>query len=156
MFWYRYIYPKNLTLFDNEKLVAPEISLGGNFSYDQKGQFYSTTTIYGYIKKDDVSNSYKSLMAILNSKLLWWYLVNTGTVLANGYFRFKPSYLNSFPMPNISFEKDCILEKLVNQILDLKRNNSELLVKNLETQIDEIVFDMYQLTEEEKNIINNI
>lgn len=95
-------------------------------------------------------------MAILNSKLLWWYLVNTGTVLANGYFRFKPNYLNPFPMPNISSEKDYILEKLVNQILDLKENNSELSIKNLEDQINEIVFDMYQLTEEEKTIINNL
>jgi len=34
------IYPKNLTLFDKEKLVAPEISLGGNFSYDENGQFF--------------------------------------------------------------------------------------------------------------------
>ena len=49
-FWFRYIYPKNLILFANEKLVAPEISLGGNFAYDEKGNFYSTTKIYGYIK----------------------------------------------------------------------------------------------------------
>ena len=155
-FWYRYIYPKNLTLFDNEKLVAPEISLGGNFSYDEKGQYYSTTTIYGYIKKEEISESYKSLMAILNSKLLWWYLVNTGTVLANGYFRFKPNYLKPFPMPNIPPEKDCLLETLVNQILDLKQNKPELSVKNLEEQIDEIIFEMYHLTEDEKTTINNI
>lgn len=50
-FWFRYIYPKNLVLFDNEKLVAPEISLGGNFAYDKTGEFYSTTKIYGYIKR---------------------------------------------------------------------------------------------------------
>ena len=46
-FWFKYIYPKNLVLFDNEKLVAPEISLGGNFAYDEHGEFYSTTKIYG-------------------------------------------------------------------------------------------------------------
>lgn len=50
-FWYRYIYPKNLTLFDHEKIVAPDISYGGNFAYDENGRFYQTTTIYGYIKK---------------------------------------------------------------------------------------------------------
>lgn len=155
-FWYRYIYPKNLTLFANEKLVAPEISLGGNFSYDLNGQYYSTTTIYGYIKKEEISDSYKSLMAILNSKLLWWYLVNTGTVLANGYFRFKPNYLKPFPMPNISPEKDYLLETLVNQILDLKQNKPELSTKNLEEQIDEIIFEMYHLTEDEKVIIKKI
>jgi len=37
IYWYRYIYPKNLTLFQSPKLVAPEISLGGNFSYDGNG-----------------------------------------------------------------------------------------------------------------------
>ena len=155
-FWYRYIYPKNLTLFDNEKLVAPEISLGGNFSYDQKGQYYSTTTIYGYIKNENVLESYKSLMAILNSKLLWWYLVNTGTVLANGYFRFKPNYLKTFPMPNITPEKDYLLETLVNQILDLKQNKPELSTKKLEEQIDEIIFEMYHLTEDDKTIIKSV
>ena len=24
-YWYRYIYPKNLNLFDNEKIITPEI-----------------------------------------------------------------------------------------------------------------------------------
>ena len=39
-FWYRYIYPKNLTLFDQIKIVAPEISLGGNFTIDSDGRYY--------------------------------------------------------------------------------------------------------------------
>ncbi|MBR0176692.1 MAG: hypothetical protein IJQ11_04630, partial [Bacteroidales bacterium] len=66
-----------------QKLVAPEISMKGNFSYDEKGQFYSTTTIYGYIKNKDCKISNETLMAILNSQLCWWFLVHTGTVLAN-------------------------------------------------------------------------
>jgi hypothetical protein len=68
-FWYRYIYPKNLLLFDNQKIVAPEISRGGNFAIDQKGEFYSTTTIYGYIKKQEVKENYKSLLAISTDAL---------------------------------------------------------------------------------------
>ncbi len=71
-YWFRYIYPKNLVLFANEKLVAPDISMGGNFAYDTKGEYYSTTTIYGYLKKEEVKDSYKVLMAILNSRLCWW------------------------------------------------------------------------------------
>ena len=55
-------------------------------------------------------------MAILNSQLFWWYLVNTGTVLANGYFRYKPNYLKSFPLPpKISNQKAKILETLVDR-----------------------------------------
>ena len=152
-YWYRYIYPKNLNLFSNEKLVAPEISLGGNFSYDQKGEFYSTTTIYGYIKKNEISESYKSLMAICNSKLFWWYLVNTGTVLANNYFRFKPNYIKPFPLPLIPPDIDLLLQNLTDKILAAKESPVKENISMLESEIDNIVFDLYGLTVEEINII---
>lgn len=45
---------------------------------------------------------------------------------------------------------------LVNQILDLKKNKSGISVKSLEEQIDEIIFDLYNLTEEERELINTI
>ena len=152
-FWYKYIYPKNLTLFDSEKLVAPEISLGGNFSYDQNGEFYSTTTIYGYIKSENIDETYFTLMAIMNSRLLWWFLINTGTVLANGYFRFKPNYLNPFPIPFISKENIQKIDSLVHAILFSKhKNDIENIRKNCD-KIDEIIFKLYSLSDEERKII---
>lgn len=102
IFWYRYIYPKSLTCFNQEKLVAPEISIGGNFVYDINGEFYHTTTVYGYIIKDNSEFNYCAMLNIMNSQILWWYLKHTGTVLANGYFRYKPTYLKDFPLPLIN------------------------------------------------------
>ena len=118
--WLQIIYPKNLTLFGKEKLVAPEISYGGNFSYDLNGQYYSTTTIYGYIKKEDISISYETLLAIMNSRLCWWFLKNTGTVLANGYYRYKPAYLKPMPIPNVSIETDSAIRTMIKNLLVLK------------------------------------
>lgn len=155
-FWYRYIYPKNLTLFTHEKLVAPEISMGGNFSYDKNGRFYSSTTIYGYIKKKDVKDSYKSLLAILNSQLFWWYLVNTGTVLTNGYFRFKTNYILPFPMPVISNETILFLEKSVDKILETKAKDKNANIKEFEETINEIVYSLYNLTSEEIELIQKV
>jgi adenine-specific DNA-methyltransferase len=154
IFWYKYIYPKNLTLFRNEKLVAPEISLGGNFSYDQKGDFYSTTTIYGYIKKKEVLESYKTLMAILNSQLFWWYLVNTGTVLANGYFRYKPNYIKPFPLPIIPQKSGKLLDRIVDDISEIKLNDPSSDTTKLEEEINDIVFELYDITVEEKELIS--
>ncbi|WP_090347009.1 type IIG restriction enzyme/methyltransferase [Elizabethkingia miricola] len=154
-FWYRYIYPKNLTLFDQVKLVAPEISLGGNFSYDVNGHFYSTTTVYGYIKKKTISESYLTLLAFMNSKLLWWYLVNTGTVLTNGYFRFKPNYLFAFPIPEISFVINSEIEKLTNEIILLKNANNEKEFDVLNTKLNNIIYSLYNLDELEVQFINN-
>lgn len=145
-FWYRYIYPKNLYLFDNQKIVSPEISIKGNYSFDKNGQFYSTTTIYGYIKKSSIQESYMSLIALLNSQVLWWFLVNTGTTLANGYFRYKPSYLYTFPVPNINKDIDCKLKNLVKQIF-----NSKNLIErsNIEQEINGIIYNLYNLSDEE-------
>ncbi|MEA4821410.1 MAG: TaqI-like C-terminal specificity domain-containing protein, partial [Erysipelotrichales bacterium] len=155
-FWYRYIYPKNLILFDNEKLVAPEISRKGNFSYDKKGGFYSTTTVYGYIKKNDVLESYKCLLGILNSNLFWWYLTNTGTILANAYFRFKPDYMKPFPIPaNIAKDIDQDIVKYVDKIMESKNNNSSQSTNIDEEKINKIVYSLYDLTDEEIKLIKS-
>ena len=152
-FWFRYIYPKNLVLFDNEKLVAPDISLGGNFAYDAKGEFYQTTTIYGYIKKLHVKDSYKVLMALLNSRLCWWFLTNTGTTLANGYFRFKPDYINPFPIPiEITPDVDAMISNLVDMLIYLfDGSNSDVFDhttnKRVRVHIDDVlnmvIYELY-------------
>ena len=64
--------------------MAPYTSLKSQFSYDAYGEFYATTKIYGYIKKDNILSSYKSLMAILNSSVMWFFMKNTGYVLPYG------------------------------------------------------------------------
>lgn len=136
--------------------MAPEISLGGNFSYDKYGEFYSTTTIYGYIKKEGVKESYKTLMAILNSQFFWWYLVNTGTVLANGYFRYKPNYINPFPIPDIPIKFQKQIDLLVEEIYECKRNKLSFNIDAKLDQINDIIFNLYELNEEEIKIVNSI
>lgn len=164
-FWYRYIYPKNLTLFDNEKLVAPEISLGGNFAYDMNGEFYSTTKIYGYIKNDNIRESYKFWLGLLNSRLFWFYLQNTGYVLRGGYFTFKTNYVAPFPIPEfIPRDFVVIIETLVDYILFIKAEDDSIsdLVSNkfisdyFERIIDGCIFELYfdkHVKEHELNIV---
>lgn len=145
-YWYKYIYPKNLVLFENEKLVAPEISLGGNFAYDQFGEFYSTTKIYGYIKKSNVKEGYKFWLALFNSRLFWFYIQNTGYVLRGGYYTFKTNYVSPFPVPE--FEQTSKGEKIVERLTDFllylyDNNNADILThtsnKRMATHIEEIV-----------------
>lgn len=159
-YWFRYIYPKNQLHFKKQKLVAPDISMGGNFSFDTNGTFYSTTTIYGYVKKITTVESYKFLMSILNSKVLWWYLVNTGTVLANGYFRFKPDYIKPFPIPELSnIKNENVFVNLVDYILHLKSQEKPLneyvpnnhIIETFEEVIDAMVFELY-FPEEFENV----
>lgn len=154
IFWYKYIYPKNLVLFDNEKLVAPEISRRGNFSYDIKGEFYSTTKIYGYIKKDTIVEDYRFWLGLLNSQLFWFFIQNTGYVLRGGYFTFKTDYIQPFPVPEII--PDDTRNKIilaVDNILSTKENNLKNNTSELELAIDKHIYTLYGLSEEDINII---
>ena len=97
------------------------------------------------------------MQGILNSNLFWWYLVNTGTVLANGYFRFKPDYMKSFPIPSfipLTIEKKIM--DYVDRIATSKSNNNSQEYSLYEKNIDLIVYSLYDLTDDEIRLIESI
>jgi adenine-specific DNA-methyltransferase len=144
-YWFRYIYPKNLNLFETEKLVSPDISYGGNFAYDAQGEFYSTTTVYGYLKKDTTKLHYEYFLGILNSKICWFFLTNTGTVLSNGYFRYKSNYINKFPIPEPSHSDEGKIIELVRKVVKNKKLGANTSV--FENKLDALAFQIYGLEE---------
>lgn len=152
--WFQFGRKQGILFAESEKLVAPDISMGGNYAYDKKGTFYQTTTIYGYIKKENIKESYKCLMAFLNSRLCWWYLTNTGTTLANGFFRFKPDYIKPFPIPaeNVIAKAQPLLEKLVDCLEYLynpqheaiyNHTSNERLQTHFNEMLDMIIYELY-------------
>ena len=124
--------------------------MGGNYAFDVSGQFYSTTTIYGYIMKESCNVSYETLMAILNSKLCWWFMSNTGTVLAQGYYRYKPAYLKPLPIPQISKETDSEIKSLVAGLAKQDASNR----KFLEREIDIAIYNLYSINDDDIELIN--
>ena len=92
-------------------------------------------------------------MALLNSRLCWWYLTNTGTTLANGFFRFKPNYIKPFPVPmQIPSSLEKAIERLVDYILVIKQTgqlniveniDNDLLRRQFESVIDALVYELY-------------
>ena len=150
--WFQFGRNQGMGYADVPKLVAPEISLGGNYSIDSDGRFYSTTTVYGYVKRDGFPGSYYTWMAILNSKLCWWFLNQTGTVLASGYYRYKPAYLKPFPIPVIPDEYDLLLYQ---HVKDLMMGNSTKDKDSIIKEIDRLVYVLYGLSDEEISLVEN-
>lgn len=114
--WFLYIYPKSLTKFRQPKIMTQEISLGCKMTYDDSGEYYHPTTIYSFVKNDAFDVDEKFYLGILNSKVMWFFLKNTGTELRGGYFRFKTNYLKPFPLPKIPQNADDLVYR-VNTIL---------------------------------------
>ena len=110
--WFLYIYPKNLPYFQNAKIMTREISLGCNMTYDEKGEFYHNTKVYSFIKKKDFDVDEKYYLGIMNSKVMWFFLKNTGSEYRGGYYVFKTNYLKPFPLPEISENSQEIIDKV--------------------------------------------
>jgi type I restriction-modification system DNA methylase subunit len=123
--WFLYIYPKNLPYFQNPKIMTREISLGCNMTYDEKGDNYHNTKVYSFIKNKQFDVDEKYYLGILNSKVMWFFLKNTGSEYGGGYYVFKTNYLKPFPLPEISENSDLMIDN-VNQILSSNKNLQEV------------------------------
>lgn len=161
-YWYALHRSREIDVFEQEKIITPYLSIESSMTLDNQ-HFYTNAKCYNLIKKKAFTASYKFYLAILNSKLLWFYLKNTGTMFRGGYFVFTSDYLDQFPLPNESdVETLNLLEQKVNQIFlvtsqpgySLKNPPQEL--KRLEWDVDQIVYKLYNLTPEEIAVVEGI
>lgn len=154
--WYAYIYPKNLNKFEQPKLTSMEICANHPNVTLNQNNLYHTTKAYSWVKKDSTSESYEYLLAIANSKLLWWFLKITGDTLQGDARTFKTNYLNPFPLPAfITAETNRDVADKVKNVLTAKIQNPEADTSILENQIDQLVYQLYDLTEDEIRIIES-
>ena len=154
--WYEYLYPKNKDKFEQEKLSSMEICTNcPNVTLNLK-KLYHNTKVYSWVKKENVDESYKFLLAILNSKLIWWFLKLTGDTLSSDSRTFKTEYLNPFPMPDTP--ETSVIEKVeetVNLIMMATAENSESsTVKKLERKLNLMVYRLYHLSLDDAHIVD--
>ncbi|WP_254449463.1 Eco57I restriction-modification methylase domain-containing protein [Anabaena sp. UHCC 0253] len=111
--WYAYIYPKNLELMQQPKILVPDIANQSSFGWDEQGD-YAFTSGYGIILKDPVQESIKYVLGLLNSKLLDFYLKKISTIMRGGFFRYFTQFIEQLPIRLIDFsnskEKIFIIE----------------------------------------------
>ncbi len=80
------------------------------------------------------------MLGVLNSKIADYYIRHLGVTRNGGYFEYKPMFVEQLPVAHDS--------KLQRQIETLVR-------QNLYSDIDKVLFDFYQMTDEEVNYIES-
>ncbi|MBE6513486.1 MAG: restriction endonuclease subunit M [Methanobrevibacter olleyae] len=170
-YWYSCHRPRNMTLFEKDKILTPEISLGCNMTFSNI-HYYHNTKVYSLVIPENSPENKFYWLGLFNSKVLWWFISNTGYVLRGGYYSFSTKYLKEFPVPKLDLNNQNVLEihdNIVNNVkkqLELyqKINNSKTpnemkILKNQiefnENSINQLVYKLYNLTEEEIDIIEN-
>jgi len=153
-FWYRYARNQGIDFIELPKLSSMEICANHPNVIFNTDNFYHNTKVYSWYKKTTTKESYETLLAIANSKLLWWFLKITGDTLQGDARTFKTNYLNPFPLPDeieIGIEQNIIMK--VNEVISMNKINDDANTLNLEKEIDSLVYKIYGLTEEEINVI---
>nr|WP_232623086.1 TaqI-like C-terminal specificity domain-containing protein [Pareuzebyella sediminis] len=133
--------------FEKPKIIWGEISDKPNFAFDDKGYYAEATTFLMTGEK------LKFLLAILNSKVSEWYFNLIGTTTGMGTNRWKKYKIELLPVKEPSKSELIEIEKIVDKILALKNKDSSTDTMILEKEINQMVYELYGLTEEEIKVV---
>ncbi|WP_027004041.1 DUF7149 domain-containing protein [Hugenholtzia roseola] len=133
-----------------EKIVIARMTLRLQAAIDQKQCFVGKSTVLFNINKK-IKPYF--LLALLNSKIInfWYKNYFENTHLSGGYIRFDIPYMKKIPIAIPSTDLQNKIIKLVKQILVQKEKGQD--TSKLEAQIDRLVYELYDLTEEEIKIV---
>ena len=141
--------------FEKEKIVYPNMNKEFIASYDTQ-RFYTNQKCFIITSKNE---NLTYLTALLNSKLNFWYFKQIGATLgANGYEMSK-IFVEKLPIPKITKENQNLVDelvKLVNQILALKAQISSADTSQLEFDIDNLIYKLYNLSPNDIKIIERV
>lgn len=152
-YWWVLATPRMEIGFETPNIVVPQRSKTNTFGYSND-EFYGSWDIY-YITQPKDWYTLKFLLGILNTHLIYVRL----------YYRWKRKWemlelfqkpLSEIPIPKITAnnkDKADQLESLVEQILAKKKDDQDMDTSEIERQIDDLVYELYELTPDEVKLI---
>jgi hypothetical protein len=167
--WYGYGRVQNIDLMLMPKILVPDIADRACFAIDERGD-YAFTSGYGITLKKSVAESPKYILGLLNSRVLDFFLKKVSTPLRGGFFRYFTQFIEQLPIRAIDFSdasdraRHDRMVQLVEQMLSLHKQltaaktpqDQTVLQRQIDAtdrQIDQLVYELYGLTEEEIRIV---
>jgi len=172
--WYGYSAPRNLTLHDSANLLVPLLADRGSFTEFPPGQNHFCLMASGGFSitaPENVPTSPRYLLGLLNSSLLFAYLRSISNIFRGGWITCTKQYVGKLPIRPINFSDSADkarhdkMVELVDRMLELnKQKHSGKLAPSqidrvdreigaTDAEIDELVYELYGITDEERKII---
>jgi hypothetical protein len=142
-------------LYSRPKIIFAKIAITPEAFYDEKGEYASVNTNCIHTFTDDYFPEY--ILGWVNSKL-FQYLFECffdGLKMSGGYLLYSsPNLLNTYIKPATKREQDKIVSE-VKKVIEANVNNETEHIKEIENRINNLFYQLYELTEEEIKIIEN-
>ena len=136
--------------FKKPKIVWIELTDRARFTCCED-EIYVLNSAYFMLPPNGMSVKY--LTAILNSKCITFFFRQIAATSGMGTTRWINAYVKQFPIPTATSAQQLEIEALVETVLVLKKEDPEADVSELEAEIDQLVYKLYDLTEEEIKIV---
>ncbi len=143
--------------FEKEKIVYGEIVQEPRFYLDngecELGYFYAEATSFIL-----TGEHLRYLLGMLHSKLITFAFKTfyAGGGLGESGYRYKKAFIERLPIPQIMPQNQELVREITDcakQILALKEKDPKANTQKLEKEIDALVYQLYNLTDEEIKII---
>lgn len=129
--------------FEEPNITWGNLAMEPKFAFDASSHYISAPA--NIIPTNDLY-----LLAILNSPLCKWWISSQAAVRSGGFLEYKPMYVEKVPVfPATNLQKTPIIDR-VQKIL---ANPDSPDVPRLEKEIDELIYEIYNLTPEEIAIV---
>ncbi|ADG72616.1 Eco57I restriction-modification methylase domain-containing protein [Brachyspira murdochii] len=136
--------------FENNKIIYPNMTKYLPFIYDENN-FYVNQKCFFIIDNKNNKNNLKYLTGILNSKVSHFWIRWNCPELQGGTRELSAIFFANIPIPEADSKTKNNITKLVDQIIILKKQDKDTTA--LEKQIDEIVYSLYGLSDEEVKVV---
>ncbi len=138
-------------LFYQEKIIYPETT-------GRRSEFYLDIDNYIIDKTCFMitGKNLKYILGVLNSKLIQFYFENEGRLLGKTAIQYSKQYVEKIPIPEITETNKMLVSEIeinVEKILKRKKENPQNDISELKQKIDEIIYKLYELSEEEITLI---
>ena len=168
--WHAFVYEKNLEKFESQKIMTQVLANKNSFTFDKKEHYYfvggGNAGGYGIILKKDYVNNYYYLLAILNSKLLEFYLKKISSPFRGGFYSYGRRFIEHLPIVFGKENEINHLSELSERQLDLgnrlskikhketdEKKDIENQIKENDSKINTIVYAIYGIKDSEIRII---
>jgi hypothetical protein len=153
--WYQLNRSREKWIYDSKKIIAPGTTNKPKYALDFEGSVFRNARLYSFILRDENIDHYYLILSILNSKLNYYFMTLLCPPKNNGYYELSTSFLEEFPYPIWTYKTDIQKQLIVKvqNIITYKNEYPDFDTTSLETEIDQLVYQLYGLSEEEIKIV---
>ena len=145
--WWSIHRSRRTEIFEGPKIVCPQRSGLNTFAFNEQPWYGSADVYYITAKNDDFD--LKPVLSLLNSKLYYCWFYNRGKRKGEALELFQIP-LSELPIPKLPANSAIELSRLATLAIDQAGGGKLELLSETEAKIDDIVFECFNLSSEEK------